>query len=210
MSALLLLLLLLLAGCAAPDPDTARLPATRPPSVMVSGNTVEVHLPPDREIVTESVRATAEAAWAALHKAYEDLGIEVREVNEGALTLGNTRLVVSRRLAGVPLSRHLECGMGLLGYFADIYRIEMHILSSIVPGGSDGVRVSTYLEAVARNPEGTSGAPIPCSSTRRLEREIAVRVRFHAEGGTATVPIPSRRKSLGAARPVTYFVGIPG
>jgi hypothetical protein len=182
----LLLLLLLLAGCAAPDPDTVRLPATRPPSVIVSGNTVEVHLPHDREIVTDSVRATAEAAWVALHKAYEDLGIEVREVNVDALTLGNTRFLVSRRLAGVPLSRHLECGMGLLGHFADTYRIEMHILSAIVPGGSggsDGVRVRTYLEALARNPEGTSGPPIVCSSTRRLEREIAARVRFHAEGG---------------------------
>ena len=195
MPARLLLLLLLMAGCAAPDPGTVQLPATRPPSVIVSGNTVEVHLPHDREIVTDSVRATAEAAWAALHKAYEDLGIEVREVNEGALTLGNTRLVVGRRLAGVPLSRHLECGMGLLGHFADTYRIQMHISSSIVPGGSDGVRVSTYLEAVARNPEGTSGAPIPCSSTRRLEREIAARVRFHAEGGSAAFQPPPDENS---------------
>jgi hypothetical protein len=179
----LLLLLLLLAGCAAPDPDTVRLPATRPPSVIVSGNTVEVHLPHDREIVTDSVRATAEAAWVALHKAYEDLGIEVREVNVDALTLGNTRFLVSRRLAGVPLSRHLECGMGLLGHFADTYRIEMHIRSSVVPGEAGVVQVNTYLEAVARNPEGTSGTAISCSSTQRLEREIAARVRYHAEGG---------------------------
>jgi hypothetical protein len=144
---------------------------------------VEVNLPPDREIVTEAIRATPQVAWAALHQAYDDLGIAIREADESTLTLGNTRLVISRWLAGAPLSRYLECGMGLLGYFADTHRIEMHILSSVVPGREGSVQVSTYLEALARNPEGTSGGPIACSSSRRLEREIVARVRFHAEGG---------------------------
>jgi hypothetical protein len=200
-SARLFLLLLLLAGCAAPDPHTDRLPAARPPSVVVSGNTVEVHLPPDREIVTESVGATPRVAWEALFKAYEDMGIEVREVNEDALTLGNPRFVVSRRLAGVPLSRHLECGMGLLGYFADIYRIEMKILSSIVQEGPDAVQVRTYVEAVARNPEGTGGGPIQCSSTRRLEREIAGRVRFHAGGEQPPFQAPPDENPWGRPAP---------
>jgi hypothetical protein len=178
-----LLLLALLAACATSEPDSVRLPPNRPASVVVAGSTVEVNLPPDREIVTEAIRATPMVAWAALHKAYEDLGIEVRESNERTLNLGNSRFLVSRRLAGTPLSRYLECGQGLLGYFADIYRIEMHISSSIVAGGAGSVQVSTYLEAVARNPEGTSSNPAACSSTRRLEREIAARVRFHSEGG---------------------------
>jgi hypothetical protein len=178
-----LVLLVFLAACATSEPDSVTMPPTRPASVIVSGSTVEVNLPPHREIVTEAIQATPEVAWASLHKAYEDLGIEVKEANERLRILVNPRFVVSRRLAGTPLSRYLECGRGLLGHFADTYRIEMHIRSSVVPGEAGVVQVNTYLEAVARNPEGTSGTAISCSSTQRLEREIAARVRYHAEGG---------------------------
>lgn len=178
-----LFLLALLAACVTAEPDSVRPPPDRPASVTVTGSTVEINLPPDREIVTEAIRATPAVAWAALHKAYEDLGIDVRQSNERTLTLGNPRFLVSRRLAGTSLSRYLECGQGLLGYFADNYRIEMRIVSSIATGGAGSVQVSTYLEAVARNPEGTSSSPVACSSTRRLEQEIAARVRLHSEGG---------------------------
>jgi hypothetical protein len=58
----------------------------------------------------------------------------------------------------------------------------MLIRSAIVPGEGGGARVDTYVAATARNPEGSTSA-VACASTQRLEREIAARVRFHAEGG---------------------------
>lgn len=178
-----LLLLVALPACATSEPASVGLPPTRPASISATSTSVDVSLPPDREIVAESVRATPPVAWAALLKAYEDLGIEVKEVNERLRILGNPRFVVSRRLAGTPLSRYLDCGAGIQGHFADTRRIEIWIRSSIAPGDPDGSEVSTYLEAVARNPEGTSNTAVACSSSRLLEREIAARVRFHAEGG---------------------------
>ncbi|MDP2959623.1 MAG: hypothetical protein Q8N53_24675 [Longimicrobiales bacterium] len=177
------LLLVLAAACATSGSDPVRVRATRPPSIQASGSTVDVNISHERAIVTEAIRATPEVVWGALRKAYADLGIEVTEASDASRVLGNPRLMVSRRLAGAPLSRYLECGAGLTGPFADRYRIEMLIRSAIVPGEGGGARVDTYVEAVARNPEGTSNTAVACGSTQRLEREIAARVRFHAEGG---------------------------
>jgi hypothetical protein len=135
-----------------------------------------------RGVVTDAVPVTPEAAWEALPKAYADLGIPVREVSEASRTLGNSRLAISRRLGDAPLSRYLECGSNLTGPFADRYRIEMLIRTSIVPADAGGVRVESYVEATGRNPEGSSNTGVACATTQRLEREIAARVRFHAGG----------------------------
>ncbi len=182
MRALSPLLLVLAAGCATSDPDTVALPGGRPAHVAISETSMEVNISPDRAIVTETIRATPEVAWAALQKAYGELGIEVKESDPAARVLGNPRLILSRRLASTPLSRYLSCGQGLQGYFADTYRIEMLIRSSIAVVEGSGTRVNTYLEATARNPEGTSNTAVACTSTQRLEREIAARVKLHAEG----------------------------
>lgn len=176
------LLLVLAAGCASGTADPGRVSTARPSSVQGSGSSVDINLAPDRAIVREAIQATPDAAWAALPKAYADLGIAVRETSGAARTLGNSRLVVSRRLAGNPLSTYLECGSGITGRFADRYRIEIVIRSTIVAAEGGGAQVDTYLEALARNPEGGSNTGVACTSTQRLEQEIAARVRVHAEG----------------------------
>ena len=183
MRALASLLLVLAAGCSTSGVDSAQTSRTRPPSMSASGTSVDVYIPVNRVMVTDVIRATPDAAWAALELAYGYLGIEVRESSPASRVLGNSRLVVSRRLGDAPLSRYLECGTGLKGPFADSYRIEMLIRSAIVSAEESGVQVVTYVEAMARNPEGTSNTAVACSSTQRLEREIAERVRVHAERG---------------------------
>jgi len=175
--------LALVAGCASSGSDPARGPTSPPPPVTGAGTTLDVNFTPSRGVVSDAVQATPEAAWEALPKAYADLGIPVKEVSDASRSLGNSRFAVSRRLGETPLSRYLECGSGLTGPFADRYRIEMLIRTSIVAVETGGVRVDTYVEASARNPEGSSNTGVACASTQRLEREIAERVRFHAGAG---------------------------
>lgn len=178
-----LLLLLALAACASPPGDAVDVTSPARPSVTVSGATVDINIPTERAIVAEAVDATPAAAWSALPKAWADLGIEVRESSRATRTLGNARLTVSRRLGDVPLSRYLSCGAGIQGAFADSYRIQMSIQSAVVPAQGGGVEIRTYIEAVARNPEGTSNTAVNCTSTQRLERDIASRVRVHVQAG---------------------------
>jgi hypothetical protein len=113
------LLLVLAAACAASGSDPVRVRATRPPSVQASGTTTDVNISTERAIVSEVIQATPEVAWESLRKAYADLGIEVKETSDASRVLGNSRLVISRRLGDAPLSRYLECGAGLTGPFAD-------------------------------------------------------------------------------------------
>lgn len=178
-----LLALVLASSCGPAGSGPAPGAAIPPPSVTETGTGMDVVYSSSRSVVTDVVQATPEAAWAALPKAYADMGIPVREVSEASRTLGNSRLAISRRLGDTPLSRYLECGSGLTGPFADRYRIEMLIRTSIVPADGGAVRVETYLEATGRNPEGSSNTGVPCASTQRLERDIAGRVRAHVGGG---------------------------
>ncbi len=175
-----LIALILTAACSSTGSPPGPGGAAPLPSITTSGTTMDVTYSPSRGVVTEVVEATPEAAWEALPKAYADLGIPVREVSEASRTLGNSRFTLSRRLGETPLSRYLECGSGLTGPFADRYRIELLIRTSIVPVDGGGVRVETYVEASGRNPEGSSNTIVACATTQRLEREIAGRVRFHA------------------------------
>jgi len=172
---------LLLSGCLSSGPEAVREPIDPPTSIIASSTSVDVNLNPDREVVTEAMAATPEAAWAALQTAYEDLGIPVGEINHERMILGNPKFVLSRSLNRTRLSNYLDCGQGPSGNYADLHRIEMQIRSSII-AVEGGVQVNTYVAAIARNMEGTSNTRIRCASKFRLEQEIAGRVRFYAEG----------------------------
>lgn len=178
----LLLLPLILIGCASPNPGALQVPGQKPTTITDSGSSTDVSVSTSRAVVMDVVSATPEAAWAALHQAWAFLGMEPAGVSEASRTLETGQVTRSRQLAGTPLSKYLECGTGLQGPFADRYRVQMYVRSSIVPEDGGGVRVATYLEASARNPEGSSNSTIACASTQRLEREIAEQVRLRTQG----------------------------
>ena len=178
---LLIIASLLMAACAATGPQTVREPLHRPASVTMVSTGLDVDMAPEREVVTEAVAASSDAAWTALQKVYGEFEIPIEEMNADLRILGNPRLVVSRRLAGHRLSSYLDCGYGPAGNHADTHRLELQIRSSIleVPAG---VRVNTHLAALARSVDGTSNTRVRCASTFRLEQEIAGRVKLWAEG----------------------------
>lgn len=176
-------LVVLATACATPPSQRPVLREVRPASIAASGSSVDVHIPTDRAIVANVILASPAATWVALGKAYEDLGIPVTESSAASRTLGNPRFLVFRRLGSTPLSRFLSCGEGMHGPFADNYRVEMFIRSTVVPAGEGASELHTYVEARARNPEGTSNTEVMCSSARRLERDIATRVHLLVAGG---------------------------
>lgn len=173
----------LMGACAPSGSAPAPGGAAPAPSITGGGTTLDLTFNPSRGVVADAVQATPDAVWAALPKAYAELGIPVKEVSEPSRVLGNSRLVVSRRLGDVALSRYLECGSSLTGPFADRYRIEMLLRTAVVAAEGGGARLESYLEASARNPEGGSNTGVACATTQRLEREIARRVRALVGGG---------------------------
>jgi hypothetical protein len=181
MRSLIPLLPVVLIGCLSSGPEAVREPTHRPSTVIVSSTQVDVNLNPDREVVTEAIAATPDAAWEALKIAYDELKIPVKEINEERKTLGNPKFILSRSLNGTRLSNYLDCGLGPSGNHADTHRIEMQLRSSII-AIEGGIQVNTYVAAIARNMDGTSNNRVRCASKFRLEQEIAGRVRLWAEG----------------------------
>ena len=175
-------LTLLVSACLSSGPEAVREPVHRPASVIASSTGVDVNLNPDREVVTEAIVATPAAAWAALQTAYEEMGIPIEEMNADRMILGNPKLIRSRRLNGKRMSSYLDCGQGPAGMNADSHRIEMRLRSSIIPV-EGGIQVNSYVEAIARNMDGTSNNRVRCASTFRLEQEIGGLVRLYSEGG---------------------------
>ena len=176
-----LLALLVLSSCTSRGPQAVWEPLHRPTSIVTSSTGFDVNTTPDREVVTEVIRAAPDVAWLALLTAYEEFGIPIKEMNEDLRIVGNPHYVVSRRLNGTRLSRYLDCGQGPAGDHADLFRIEMQIRTSILEIPS-GVRLNTHIAAIARNMDGTSNTRIRCASKFRLEREMAGRVKLYAEG----------------------------
>lgn len=149
---------------------------------------MDVNQRPDREVVREVIAATAEEAWGALFLAYEEFGIPVEEADADLRIMGNLRFVASRRLNGIKLANDLECGQGPGGYHGDTYRVEMEMRSSILPAGKDGVRVSTYLGARARNVDGprTRSWPAHPSSDWRESWPSSWRPLLEGDGSPAS------------------------
>jgi len=158
-------------------------PASAPTTVTQTGTGAEVRVAPDAEAVGDVVEGTPTRVWAALLQVYQEAGIPVTEQDPASHILGNARFVTRGRLLGHPMSRYLSCGQGPTGMYANVSRIEMSIHSSIADAGTGRVRVSTLIEAVARNMEGNSNTRTTCSSFNRLEQEIVQMVRERLAGG---------------------------
>jgi len=111
-------------------------------------------------------------AWARLSKAYSDLGIPLTTVQPDAHMLGNEGMKRSHTLANQRLSSMLECGTGGGGANADLYSINMSVVSRLSPTADNGTEVATLIQATA-TPMAFGTAPIVCATTGWLEARIA-------------------------------------
>lgn len=128
---------------------------------------------------THQVGATPDRVWAVLPAVYQGLGIAVGTNLPEARTIGNTKLVLNRTLAGQPLSTFLSCGDGPTGTpLANNYRVDMALVTMLNPTPNGGTRVETRVGASATN-RAVSGASVACATTGRLEALIAERIKNH-------------------------------
>jgi hypothetical protein len=168
--------LLSLAGCAtttAPGSGGSALPPT---VTARSTRSAEVRTRVD-VARAEHVEFPVQAVWDALPGVYTALGVPEVGADPATRTVGNGSFVVSRTLAGEPLSRFLACGTTAVGRpLADEARVQID-MRTVVTAEGDGSSVRTTLQATARANNGTSSDTVPCNSTGRLEERIANMVR---------------------------------
>ena len=121
------------------------------------------------------VRTGSTAGLAALPAIYAELGIPSAEVlNTEDNLFGRRRMRARHELAGVRMSRYLNCGSTFVGG-PDSYELVLTVMTILRPTGG-GSTVRTWVDAQARDVVGSGTMPIQCSSTGLLEREILQRL----------------------------------
>ena len=126
-----------------------------------------------------AVAAPLERAWQVLPAVYDSLGIPRTLVDPTLHRLGNQTFKIRRRLAGVALTRYLECGGTSGAPNAGTYDITMSVLTQLHPAPPDSTRVLSVVQASARSPNFTN-SEVQCTSTGKLEERIATMLAAQA------------------------------
>ncbi len=169
-----LLVALALSACASGSRVIRDTESTRAPTIITdgSGNTDQIET--QRSLMTQSVvlDMPIETAYRRLLATYDVLGLEANTVSERDRLVGTRNLILRRRLGNRRLSALLNCGSSMTGPNADQYEVTMNIVTQLRASGTAATQLSTRIDATAR-PMGVASSPVYCSSTGRLETEIA-------------------------------------
>jgi len=118
------------------------------------------------------LKAPLEEVWSGLPRVFGELGVEVTYQDPRVHGMGNNNFR-ARRMRGKRNSRYLDCGYGSTAVpNADAYDVTASLVTSLRSGEGGGSVLETLFQASARARD-VSGGTIPCTSTGRLEREMA-------------------------------------
>ncbi len=124
------------------------------------------------------VAGTPDAVFAVLPAVYEEFKLPVATLVSGERRIASQNARFRDRVGGERAARSLSCGTAADGRdAADSYELTLDIATVAVatPDGQ-GTEVKTVVSGLAK-PVFTSGEPVRCASTGRLEERIATAVR---------------------------------
>ena len=120
--------------------------------------------------------STVEKIWAALPRAYKDIGLTVNAIDSASHTVGYAG-EIRGRLKGVRLSTYFRCG-SQMGDNADTYDIRLFMATQLGKDESGRLIVKTSMRISARSPAFASTTTL-CSTTGELERRLNDAIRSH-------------------------------
>lgn len=123
----------------------------------------------------DTLALSAPAAWVAISRAYERLGIPLTVVDSESHVIGALRATQRRAIAGERLSRLLDCGLGSYGPNADRYTVQLTALSGVQALSDGRSVVETRVSGIA-SPNGLSSS-VNCASTGALEDRVSTELR---------------------------------
>lgn len=159
------LIALVLLGCASPKGSTVIVPTERVLMTSEEGSMRSSMIA--RSVLT--VEAPPDSVYLALRSVYKDLAVPLEFDIPRERRMGATDFYKTRRMAGQPISRFLNCGETFSGPAADSHRIYMTLVSTVTPSDS-GSRLDIVFTASSQNLDGTSSDRLPCGTTGALER----------------------------------------
>ena len=125
-----------------------------------------------------TVGATPDAVFGVLPAVYEELKLPVATLVSAERRIASQNARFRERVGGERAARSLSCGTAADGReAADSYELTLDI-ATIAVASADGAstEVKTVVSGLAK-PVFTSGEPVRCASTGRVEERIATAVR---------------------------------
>lgn len=179
----LLALALLTSACASSGRSTAAAPEVvqtqRPIDTGASGlQGSALRSVTDDFVRASTVAGTPDAVFAVLPAVYEEFKLPVATLVSSERRIASQNARFRERVGGERAARSLSCGTAADGRdAADSYELTLDIATVAVaaPDGQ-GTQVKTVVSGLAK-PVFTSGEPVRCASTGRLEERIATAVR---------------------------------
>jgi hypothetical protein len=175
-----LLLLLAATGCAsgasAPPQDAVQIQESARVVTPGSGTSsiVQTRTTSEDFVRTSSVPGAPDRLWPALAGVFDELKLRVTLRNDASRQLGSQGQRVRGAIGGTRLSLMFSCGAAAGGgQAADSYELTIDVTSQVMSGPTaQESSLRSFATAVAR-PMSTSGEPVRCMSTGRLEEKIA-------------------------------------
>ncbi len=171
MRALIALSAVFAMSCASPNPGAV---ASTP------GPDVRMNMPQGSQVITSGatvVRGVAnlqfpmDKVWSAMAPAFDSLSIPLTVFDATTHTIGNEGLKARRRIGKTRIGESLNCGNGEGGPSADLYDINLSLVSKLQPNAVGGTTITTAVDGVAK-PASFSGDYIKCATTVELEKRL--------------------------------------
>lgn len=114
---------------------------------------------------------------AAIIGVYDALAIPIDYRNTESGIVVAERFVVRRQLGKAPLSRYIDCGQGMNGVNANVYRITMVVAAWLYPSQGPVSEVRLAVVGSGQDMAGSNVQSVICDSKGVLEDEIATQAR---------------------------------
>jgi hypothetical protein len=126
------------------------------------------------DVSTTTIAAPKARVWTNLLLVHEELGLAASEIDARA----GTAVYIQQgkpSLGGKLLSAYFDCGSTVTGPRTATHSVAISVRESLESRGADTTLVRTSVNAFARS-RGTSSDNLQCSSTGKLEEDIAKRL----------------------------------
>jgi hypothetical protein len=172
MRALILLSVAVVVGCASPSPGAvASTPGPDVRMTMPSGSQQVLNVGASVVRGVANLQFPIDKVWSAMAPAYDSLSIPLSVFDATSRTIGNEGLKARRRIGKTRIGEYLNCGNGEGGPSADIYEINLSMVSKLQPNSYGGTTITTTVDGVAK-PASFSGDYIKCGTTGELEKRL--------------------------------------
>ena len=179
----LLTVLLVASGCAS-SPKSATttdvIQTQRPVETGATGSGVPATLL--RGVTEDFVRKTTidappDAVWGVLPSIYEEFKLPVNTMVSTERRIASQQGRYRERVAGERAARIVSCGTSSDGReAADSYELSLDVATTVAAAADGGTELRTVVSGSAK-PVFTSGEPVRCASTGRLEERLATAAR---------------------------------